>query len=117
MEDGSVATWSICTISGKRATYYYAASRTDTRRSGVTDKLFYFACCELGARGCEDFDLMGIGSDFSPSLKGLNTFKTKFAKEVTHVAPDRDVPVKGGFYRSLQMGKRVLSAVRERTRG
>lgn len=112
LEDGTVATWSICTISGTRATYYYAASRSDTRRSNVTDKLFYFACCELGRLGCTTFDLMGIGSDFSPALKGLNTFKTKFAPEVTHVAPDRDVPVKGVFYRSLQMGKQVIGAVR-----
>ena len=77
-------------------------------------RIFFFACCELGKRGCTHFDLMGIGSDFSPALNGLNTFKTKFAKEVTHVAPDRDVPVKGAFYKSLQVGKRVLTAVRER---
>ena len=57
---------------------------------------------------------MGIGSEFSPKLNGLNTFKTKFANEVTHVAPDRDVPVKAAFYKSLQMGKRVLQKVRNR---
>lgn len=114
LEDGTVASWSICTISGKLATYYYAASRSDVRRSFATDRIFFFACCELGKRGCTHFDLMGIGSDFSPALNGLNTFKTKFAKEVTHVAPDRDVPVKGAFYKSLQVGKRVLTAVRER---
>lgn len=114
LEDGRLCTWSICTISGTRATYYYAASSSETRRGFVTDKLFYFACCELGRLGCTTFDLMGIGSDFSPKLKGLNTFKTKFANEVTHVAPDRDIPVKGGFYKSLQMGKRVMQAVRNR---
>lgn len=114
LEDGTVATWSICTMSGKLATYYYAASSSATRRGLVTDKLFYFACCELGRRGCEVFDLMGIGSDFSPALNGLNTFKTKFANEVTHVAPDRDIPIKGAFYGSLRMGKRVLTAVRNR---
>ena len=114
MEDGSVGTWSICTMSGTLATYYYAASRGEARRSNVTDKLFYFACCELGRHGCEVFDLMGIGSDFSPTLKSLNTFKTKFAKDVTHVAPDRDIAIKGGFYKSLIVGKRVIQAVRNR---
>lgn len=114
LEDGRVCTWSICTISGTRATYYYAASSSETRRGYVTDKLFYFACCELGKLGCTAFDLMGIGSEFSPKLNGLNTFKTKFANEVTHVAPDRDVPVKAAFYKSLQMGKRVLQKVRNR---
>ncbi len=113
-EGGAVASWSICTISGKLATYYYAASNGATRRTNVTDRLFFFACCELGQRGCTHFDLMGIGSDFSPALNGLNTFKTKFAKEVTHVAPDRDVPIKGAFYQSLCMGKRVIKAVRNR---
>lgn len=114
LEDGTVATWSICTISGEHATYYYAASRSDTMRLNVTDKLFYFACCELGRRGCVDFDLMGIGSDFSPALKSLNTFKTKFAKDVCRVAPDRDVPLRGTFYRSLKVGKSVIGAVRSR---
>ncbi len=114
LEDGTLVTWSICTISGKLATYYYAASSGATRRNLVTDKLFYTACCELGKRGCEVFDLMGIGSDFSPALNGLNTFKTKFANDVTHVAPDRDIAIKGAFYQSLRMGKRVISAVRNR---
>ena len=114
LEDGRVVTWSICTISGTRGTYYYAASRSETMRLYVTDKLFYFACCELGRLGCVDFDLMGIGSEFSPKLMGLNTFKTKFSKDVVRVAPDRDVPIKGAFYASLKMGKRVISAVRNR---
>lgn len=114
LEDGRVVTWSICTISGTLGTYYYAASRSETMRLYVTDKLFYFACCELGRLGCTDFDLMGIGSEFSPKLMGLNTFKTKFSKDVVHVAPDRDVPIKGAFYASLKMGKRVISAVRNR---
>ena len=114
LEDGRLATWSICTKSGTLGTYYYAASSAEARRGNVTDKLFYFACCELGRLGCEVFDLMGIGSDFSPALNSLNTFKTKFAAEVTHVAPDRDVPVKGAFYKTLCMGKQVLSAVRNR---
>ena len=95
-------TWAISTISGNHAVNYYAASRGATKSQFVTDKLFYFECCELGRRGCTQYDLMGIGSDFSPALLGLNMFKTKFAKEVTVVAPDRDLPVKRGFYNALQ---------------
>ena len=52
-------------------------------------------------------DLMGIGSDFAPSLKGLNEFKTKFSKEVTPVAPDRDVPVRKTTYALLHKVKDV----------
>lgn len=100
--EGHVVTWAICTISGTRAVYYYAASRSATKSQFVTDKLFYFECCELGRRGCTEYDLMGIGSDFSPELNGLNMFKTKFAPDVTRIAPDRDVPLKKGLYATLQ---------------
>ncbi|MCH3968696.1 MAG: GNAT family N-acetyltransferase [Atopobiaceae bacterium] len=104
--DGKVVTWSIVTISGTRAVRYYGASRTDTMRSHVTDKLVLFECVSLGERGCADYDMMGIGSDFAPSLMGLNEFKTKFAKEGTiEVAPDRDIPVRDGFYTALTKAK------------
>lgn len=100
--EGRVVTWSIVTISGGRATRYYGASRSDTMRLHVTDKLVYFECCELGARGVSEYDLMGIGSDFSPTLMGLNEFKTKFAKDgVRPVAPDRDLPIRRALYRTL----------------
>lgn len=112
LEDGTVANWNIVTISGTRAVNYYAASSNETMRMHVVDKLLYHICCDLGKQGLLDFDLMAIGSDFSPSLMGLNEFKTKFCKEVAHVAPDRDVPIKKLFYRSLHATKGVISAVR-----
>lgn len=114
--EGKVVTWAISTISGTHAVYYYAASRGATKSQFVTDKLFYFECCELGRRGCTQYDLMGIGSDFSPALLGLNMFKTKFAKEVTVVAPDRDLPVKRGFYNVLQSLQSVRRSRREAAR-
>ena len=57
------------------------------------------------ALGCVDYDHMGIGDDFSPSLKSLNTFKTKFSKEVRPVAPNRDVPLRKAFYQTLVAAK------------
>lgn len=106
--DGRVVTWSIVTISGTRAVRYYGASRNDTMRHHVTDKLVYFECCDLGAnKGVTGYDMMAIGSDFSPKLKGLNEFKTKFTKEVTEVAPDRDVPVHKTFYAALVTAKKL----------
>lgn len=109
LEDGTVCTWSLCTISGKHATRYYAGSLNGTMRMHVSDKLCYFEACELGKMGCEDYDLMAIGSDFSPTLKGLNEFKTKFCKEVVRVAPDRDVPVKKTAYKLLATIKQAKS--------
>ncbi|WP_334098914.1 GNAT family N-acetyltransferase [Parolsenella catena] len=105
-EGGRVVTWSIVTINGTRAVRYYGASLNETMRQHVTDKLVYFECCDLGAnKGCLDYDMMAIGSDFSPKLLGLNEFKTKFTKQVTAVAPDRDVPLHKGFYRALTTAK------------
>lgn len=101
-EDGAVVGWAIDTIWNDRAVHYYAASSTRSMRSHVMDRLYYFCFCELGKRGVTSIDLMAIGSDFSPSLMGLNEFKTKFTPEVTHVAPDRDVPLRGVLYGSLQ---------------
>ncbi len=116
LEDGTVCTWSICTTNGTRATRYYAASLSSTMRSYVTDRLCFFECCELARLGCEEFDLMGIGSDFSPKLNGLNVFKTKFSQETIPVAPDRDVAIKGTQYRMLCLAKgakQKIQSVRE----
>lgn len=106
--DGRVVTWSLVTINGTRAVRYYGASRNETMRQHVTDKLVYFECCDLGAnKGCLDYDMMAIGSEFSPKLMGLNEFKTKFTKQVTEVAPDRDVPLHGLFYKALVIAKKL----------
>ncbi len=111
--EGRVVTWSIVTLSGSTAVRYYAASRNDTMRLHVTDKLVYFECCELGRRGMESYDLMGLGSEFQPALMGLNEFKTKFAKDgVRRVAPDRDVPFRKAFYSSLTRVRDVRDSLR-----
>lgn len=106
--DGRVVSWSVVTINGTRAVRYYGASRSETMRQHVTDKLVLFECCDLGAnKGIETYDMMGIGSDFSPSIMGLNEFKTKFTKEVAEVAPDRDVPLRKTFYKALTAAKKL----------
>ena len=99
--ENRVVAWSIVTVNGTCAVRYYAGMRNEVMRMHVTDKLLYCECCILGSQGITAYDLMGIGSDFAPSLKGLNEFKTKFTEEVTPVAPARDVPVKKGFYAAL----------------
>lgn len=111
--DGRVVAWSIVTVNGPRAVYYYACSGTEVRRELVPDKLLYAICCALSAEGCEAIDLMGIGNDFAPSLKSLNTFKTKFAEGTSPVAPGRDVPVKRGFYAALRTAQKVRKALRK----
>ena len=105
--DGRVITWTIATISGTHAVRYYGASRSESARTLATDGLIYFECCALGKMGCTQYDQMGIGNDFSPHLKSLNVFKTKFAKDVTDVAPDRDLPIRKTFYKALVTAKRL----------
>ncbi|PLS23838.1 GNAT family N-acetyltransferase, partial [Bifidobacterium imperatoris] len=105
--DGRVVAWSIVTVNDTCAVRYYAAMRDSAMRLHVTDRLLYAECCMLGGQGVTDYDLMGIGSDFAPSLKGLNEFKTKFTEETTPVAPARDVPVRKSMYRALVVAKHV----------
>jgi len=113
--DGRLVSWTIATVSGDHAVRYYGASSSDVpNRSFVTDGLIYFEACTFGSEGIVDYDMMGIGSERYPGLDSLNTFKCKFAKETTHVAPDRDLPVKGAFYAALRGAKRVRDAVRDR---
>lgn len=110
--DGRLVAWGLDTVNGRHAIHYYAAMRTDVMRLYVTDKLLYTECCILGSRGVTEFDLMGIGNEFAPSLMGLNMFKTKFTTEVTSIAPSRDVPVNTVFYRLLSLMKTVRGALR-----
>ncbi|WP_298580022.1 peptidoglycan bridge formation glycyltransferase FemA/FemB family protein [uncultured Olegusella sp.] len=111
--DGQVVNWAIDTISSNKAVHYFAASSTRTMKQYVTDRLYYFCFCELAKRGCTSVDLMGIGSEFSPSLNSLNTFKTKFAKDVTPIAPDRDYPLRPIAYKLLQGAKSVRRLVKK----
>lgn len=108
-----VITWTIATISGTRATRYYGASRSCDARFLATDRLIFFECCELAKMGCTEYDQMGIGSEFAPETLNLNTFKTKFAKDgVRMIAPDRDLPVRSGFYGALVRVKALRSRLR-----
>lgn len=87
--DGKVVAWSIVTINGDHAVYYYACMRTEIMRQHVPDKLIYVICCTLGEQGCTVLDLMGIGNDFAPSLKSLNGFKTKFSESIAQISAGR----------------------------
>lgn len=111
--EGRVVAWSIVTVNGTHAVRYYAGMRSEVMRLHVTDKLLYQECCMLGAQGITAYDLMGIGSDFAPSLKGLNEFKTKFTEEVTPVAPGRDVPLHKVFYSTLSAVQHVRRSLRK----
>ncbi len=105
--DGDVVCWTLATISGTVATRYYAALSTDAMRRHAADTLMLYECTSLGEAGCTSYDLMAIGSPFSPTLNGLNVFKTKFAKEVTPVAPDRDIAIRPVLYGSLKAARTV----------
>lgn len=111
--DGRVVAWSIITVNGAHAVRYYAGMLSEVMRLHVTDKLLYTECCVLGTQGITSYDLMGIGSDFAPSLKGLNEFKTKFTKEITPVAAGRDVPIQKVFYRTLKLAKSIKDGLRK----
>ena len=112
--DGKLVTWAIDTYEGSHGVHYYAASDADApQRSLLTDGLVYYECCELAKRGVATFDLMGIGSEEFPALNSLNTFKTKFANDVTPVAPDRDFAFRPVFYASLAKARELLKGKKD----
>lgn len=107
-ESGKLVSWSIYTINDRIGVRYYAASSSDYRSvsRNFTDALVYYEFCELGKLGCDYVDMMGIGSDFSPSLMGLNEFKTKFTKEIITLPPDEDVVLHPYIYNLLKTIKK-----------
>lgn len=110
--DGEIVCWSIVCINGARAWRYYAASSSAMMRRRVTDRLIAHECVDLGRRGVVEYDLMGIGSEISESLKGLNEFKTKFSKDVRTVAPEREIVVRPLIYSRLQRARRIARSLR-----
>ncbi|MDO5034956.1 MAG: peptidoglycan bridge formation glycyltransferase FemA/FemB family protein [Actinomycetaceae bacterium] len=90
-EDGKLVAWSLLTMSDGGAQRFYAATNEAGLAQRANDLMVYKEALFLRDRGCKKYDLMGIGSDLSPTLMGLNEFKTKFSEEVTHVRPARDL--------------------------
>ncbi|MFZ1383081.1 MAG: GNAT family N-acetyltransferase [Scrofimicrobium sp.] len=118
--NGEMVAWAIFTVSGNQAVYYYAASSEAGREAGAPTQILYHAAIDLGDQGVEEIDLMGIGSDLAPSLMQLNSFKTGFAKEITEVAPARDLVISKTRYRlltTLRSGSRALKEAKSRLRG
>lgn len=112
--EGQIVAWSLVTVSGTRATRYYAATAQGSGHLRVADSLLFFECRSVAELGCTEYDLMGIGSEFAPETLNLNEFKTKFAKDgVVKIAPDRDVPVHRGFYAALSKLKGFKDSLRK----
>lgn len=111
-EDGVLVCWSIVTISGAGAARYYAASATSMMRRRVSDRLVLFECVDLARRGITAYDLMGIGSEISPELNGLNEFKTKFSTEITEVAPAREFVLRPMAYKAFRSARAALEGIR-----
>lgn len=104
---GELVSWSVVTCQGTEAVRYYGAS-INNHKTRAVDKQVLEEAAALAALGMKHYDLMGIGSDdFSPSIKPLREFKTKFAQDTVFVAPDRDIPIKKGLYRLLKLFKRI----------
>lgn len=113
--DGERVAWAIFTLSGTGAEYLYAACTDRGREVGAPPQILLQAAVSLGEEGIEEMDLMGIGSELSPSLSHLNPFKTGFAKEETQVAPAWDVPVNKAAYKALIGARESARALRQLT--
>ena len=83
--------WSLLTMSDGGAQRMYAATNELGLQERANDLMVYKEALLVRDKGCTTFDLMGIGSDLSPSLLSLNEFKTKFSNEIKQVRPARDL--------------------------
>ncbi|MFR3451586.1 MAG: hypothetical protein ACLTSX_08385 [Collinsella sp.] len=60
---------------------------------------------------CTEYDQMGIGSEFAPETLNLNDVQDQVLPKRNGLnRPDRDVPIKGGFYGSAGRGVKKLRA-------
>ncbi len=119
-EEGELCGWSLVTISGTEAVYYYAASNALGRSLRSPEQLVFGSAVALGEEGLLQLDLMGIGSELTPSLDSLTSFKMKFTKEEAEVTPAWDLPVNKVVYFALitmRSGIRVLRDLKLRVRG
>ena len=91
IEDRVVA-WSIVTVNGTHAVRYYAGMRNEVMRLHVTDKLLYSECCILGSQGITEYDLMGIGSDFAPSLAARMSLRASSPRKSPRWPPPATYP-------------------------
>lgn len=105
--DSNIASWEIYTIYDNFAIRYYSATNTKYKNMHVADRLLYSSLCMLKDSDVKTCDLMGIGSDFSPTLKGLNEFKTKFYRETKKVPASRDLPLNPGIYSLLKILRKI----------
>lgn len=112
--DGRLLAFTIFTLSGSEAVYYYAAANAEGRNNRATVQLLYFALATLGKEGYTTADLMGIGSDLAPSLNTLTAFKSGFSQDITEVPPAYDVPVSKVRYAALEGLRRGKAWLTER---
>ncbi|MFD1507740.1 peptidoglycan bridge formation glycyltransferase FemA/FemB family protein [Georgenia yuyongxinii] len=114
--EGRVLAWGLVTVNGDYATYYYAASSAEGRKSGAADLLVWHMATALRASGVRTFDLMGIDSPRAPQLTGVRDFKTKFSEEIAEVDGAWDVPVHPARYAALVAAlgakRRLVAGVR-----
>ena len=99
--EGRPLCWGIVTTTPTQATYYYAASSAEGRKSLAPDMLVWSMMCMLRDAGKRSFDMMGIDSERAPQLAGVRGFKTKFTERITEVPGAWDYPIYPLYYRGL----------------
>jgi lipid II:glycine glycyltransferase (peptidoglycan interpeptide bridge formation enzyme) len=101
---------------GRYATYLHGASSSEGRNLMPTYLVQWEAMKRSKARGCEWYDLRGIGPEGEPNhpYAGLRDFKTKFGgEEVSYIGAYDLVldPVRYAAYRSAQKLRKLIRVV------
>lgn len=113
-ENNDVLSWAIVVVYDNFATYYFAASNKKGQQNFGPDLIIAHILEYLqNETKVRSLDLMGIGSDYHPSLKSLNTFKTKFSKDIIDVPVYKEIVIhKSSYYTKLFMSKAKNKIIR-----
>ena len=113
-EHNDVLSWAIVIVYDDFATYYFAASNKKGQQNFGPDLIIAHILDYLqNETKVRSLDLMGIGSEYHPSLKSLNTFKTKFSKDIIDVPVYKEIVIhKSSYYTKLFMSKAKNKIIR-----
>lgn len=91
--DSRLVSWAIVTQYAGKGVYYYAAGNTLGRKLGAAYGLQLFIMQSLRAKGCTEYDMMGVSSPDYPSYASVTGFKKKFSSNIIDINKTFDIPL------------------------
>lgn len=109
--DKVLVSWAIVTQYAGKGVYYYAAGNALGRKLGAAYGLQLFIMQSLRAKGCREYDMMGVASPDYPSYASVTGFKKKFSSNIVDIHKTYDIPL-SPKYSVIKFAKKVKETVR-----